>query len=438
MPHSGGGGSHGGGSHGGSHGSHHSGSSARRSHHYFPGSKRYRRHYHDGRDDEYFYSDVPPRKNSIFSIIVLLIFGFIFSGAFYISEGSSSPKKLSEHYSRPQTRVIDNIDVITDKNDLEAALAEYNDITGICPVVYTMYTDEINAGSGDLEAYAYDKYLEFFDDEQHYLIVYAIPADQRDAFLDRSLRVPDYKWEIMIGDETDNLYRESRFVTSLQSGLEAGKNPGEAIAISIRDLGQYDKDKLSTPFFLSKAFLVAAVIFGLFFLFPTLKMFINYMKEKKFDYEEVPLEYHDIPGSSAIGNGSYVNGAPQVANVAKASSIFVIIFLIPFIIIGISVFVSAIALLKTGGSSGMFMLFFSLIWNSSIILILIKVLTAFKQSGANILPKKTPEDEPERSYQAQKDPQYDYDPVYDNRWPSHDDCKADHYDDDDNSLKGFE
>ena len=35
--------------------------------------------------------------------------------------------------------------------------------------------------------------------------------------------------------------------------------------------------------------------------------------------------------------------------------------------------------------------------------------------------------------------QYEYHPVYDyNRFPSHDDCKADHYDDDDNSLKGYE
>ena len=437
MPHSGGGGSHGGGSHGGPHGSHggSGGSRARTSHTYFPGSKRYRKHYHNGRDDEYFYSDVPPRKNGLSGVILTLVMGIFFSGAILFTTGVKIPMKLHEKYDRPQTRVIDNIDIIDDTADLEAALEEYNDITGICPVVYTMYTEDDYPGYNQLVNYAYDRYCELFDDEQHYLIVYAIPKDQKEPFMEGTLNVPDYEWEIMVGDKTDALYNDSVFVPSVQSGLEAGKKPEEVFASSIRELGQYDKNKLSKPFSNIYAFIPALFVFGLFFLIPAVRMFITYLKERMFDYEEMPLDHSDESKSSTAGVGTSQNSSAM-----KFSSIFVLIFLIPFFCIGIGTLIRAVTGLTSGASQSMPLLFFALMWNTILCFAAFRIITSLKQSGASILPKKTPEEDDYRSVQENtSSQQYDYDPVYDyNRFPSHDDCKADHYDDDDNSLKGYE
>ena len=69
-------------------------------------------------------------------------------------------------------------DVIDNEADLEDVLEEFNDMTGICPVIYTVYTEEYDRRYADLESYAYDYYVDNWSDEQHYLIVYAIPEDQ--------------------------------------------------------------------------------------------------------------------------------------------------------------------------------------------------------------------------------------------------------------------
>ena len=427
MPHSGGGGSHGGGSHGGSHGGGSSG--PRRSNHYFPGSRRYRRHYYDGRPDTYFYSDGRPQKTSKGSIILVAIIGIFTAAIFCVPAINSKARKLDEKYARPATRVVDTIDIISNDDDLEDALEEYNDITGICPVVQTIYTEDYEASYVDLEAYAYDTYIHMFSDEQHYLIVYAIPKDQRDAYVDGDLSVPDYEWEIMIGDETDNLYNESLFIHRVQNGLEEGKNPGVVTAEVIRQLGETDKQKIARPALLNPSLIFPMLIVGLFFVFPIVLMVRNMKKEKEFEYEEVPLEENDIasaPYSRGDVYGTTIGNNSAIRKASTAGGIFALIFMIPFVLIGIGVLIGAIASLTKGEKqTGLFLLMFGGIWLTMSLFGVFSVIGNLKKANerSDTLPQKpSPMPAANDSYQS---------------WQSHENCKADH-EDDDNVRPGFE
>ena len=428
MPHSGGGGSHGGGSHGGSHGGGSSG--PRRSNHYFPGSRRYRRHYYDGRPDTYFYSDGRPQKTSKASIALVAVVGIFTAAIFCVPVMGNSARKLKEKYTRPATRIVDTIDIISNDAELEEALEEYNDITGVCPVVQTIYTEDYQMNYGDLESYAYDTYLQMFSDEQHYLIVYAIPKDQRDAYVAGSLSVPDYEWEAMIGDETDNLYNESLFIHRVQNGLEEGKNPGVVTAEVIRELGEADKQKIARPALLNPSLIIPLCIVGLFFVFPIIMMVRNMKKEKEFEYEEVPLDEKDIASSNFSRGDIYGTTIPGTgAAAADAAStvggVFALIFMVPFVLIGIGVLIGGIVSLTKGESqSGMFLVLFGGIWLIMSLAGVFGVIGKMKQS------KQKNDYIPPRSTQPVQDDSYQ-------SWQSHENCQADH-EDDDNVRPGFE
>lgn len=359
MPHSGGGGSHGGGSHGGSHG----GSSSRTSHTYFPGARRYRRHYTDGRPDEYFYTNGRPQKVTISGIAFLGVFGVIFTSLMGIGLGSTVPKKLHEKYDRPDTRVYDTAGVIADEDELEEVLEEYNDTTGICPVIYTIYTEDYQSGYGNLEDYAYDKYVSSYSDEQHYLVVYAIPEDQVEPFLTREIEVPDFEFEVMMGDETDPIMTESierSFVRNVQSNLDNGCEVGETFTETFKVVEKACDKAINSPFKISAFF--PLIIVAAFFIIPIILMFRQYFKDKNMEFEEVPLsdedaKYSGFPGADPAY--SIADNKTAVKAVTAVSAVFVGFF----VLIGVSIMIGGIVSLVSGEAMGMFMIGFGLLWS---------------------------------------------------------------------------
>ena len=172
MPHSSGGGSHGGGSHGGSHG----GSSGPHiSTHYFAGARRYRKHHISTGRDEYIYASSKPQKAGLGSVIFMSIFSAIFLGGTGMAVLGNLPGKLKTHYLDTPA-VHDSIDVIADDDALTGTLCEYQELTGICPVIYTTYHEEWKSDYEDLESYSYYMYTSNFKDEAHFVIVYSIPV----------------------------------------------------------------------------------------------------------------------------------------------------------------------------------------------------------------------------------------------------------------------
>ena len=191
MPHSSGGGSSSGGSHGGSHGGRSTGS--RVSRHYVEGATRYRYTNRRGKSSYYYVTGEPEKTPFVFlfiSILILLAFIFILRNAM-IDQILFYPEKLDTAGYSSGVTVSDRTGLM-DTALLEDSMQEFLDATGVSPAVEFVYTDDV---SGDLESYAYSRYVTLFDDERHWLIEISLPRGFRDAVR------PKWRWEGMIGDE---------------------------------------------------------------------------------------------------------------------------------------------------------------------------------------------------------------------------------------------
>lgn len=382
MPHHSGGGSHGGGSHGGSHGSH--GSSHRVSHHYFHGARRYRRVNRDG-SEEYIYSDVRPAKTNLFGIVFLSIFGVIFTSLFGIGMSSSVPHRLKEGYRAPSHFVYDNIDVIDNDEELEDVIGQFYELTGICPVFYTEYQDSLTDFES-VEDYAMYKYLDEFDDEQHFVIVYTIPANQAELLESGEIKVADFIWEAIQGDETDPIITGSSFrlfADDAQDELEEGTDPGTAFAIAFEGMTSRAKQQLS-PMSLSRItgyFPIILVV--LFFAFPLIVMIRSYIKDKGATIEEVPLSEEDEKMRATLPSGGAAYGTPyaelQNSGALKIVMVISVLFIVPFILAGVGMIAGGAATLSSKDPTGPFLLIFGIVWTLISLGIMVSLISTFRK-----------------------------------------------------------
>lgn len=369
MPHSSGGGSHGGGTHGG--GSHGGSSGNHISHHYFPGSRRYRKH-RPGYPDEYIYASSKPQKPSIFVLILMvLIGGFIGYGTFS-SVADEMAVKLKPVYDTPDTHIEDNIGVIENYDDLEEALTDFEDITGICPVIYTVYNEDWQDGYADLESYAFSTYVDNYEDEQHFVIVYSIPADQAEDFISGDLEVPDFSWEAIQGDETDPILTEGmfrHFSKVFHNNLEDGVRPGQAFqeAFEVITRNADETLNLKSPMSVISMVLkcmpfIAVVGFFALAFFLVIRTFI---RDKDVEYEEVPIDL-EAERASLTGAGASAEQTETVRKIGKIAAPIImvvsVLFLVPFILIGILILIAGIGMLSTNGPEAGFMIVFGIVW----------------------------------------------------------------------------
>ena len=373
MPHSSGGGSHGGGSHGGSHG----GSSNHVSTHYFAGSRRYRRYNRRTGKEEYVYAERMPQKTGIGSFIVIGAMAIMFITAFFSGVKDDIPQKLGAHYT-DLPAVYDNIDVINDDDALKETLESYQELTGICPVIYTVFDDVWNYSYADLESYTFDAYVSSFSDEEHFVIVYSISKEDRELMNEWDMYIPDYAWEAVQGDYTDPILTENvfrSFADTVQEALERGSDPGIAFDEGFKYLSKDAGNKLS-PFSISRVLtlgrvffplVIIAAFFGLF-LFTMIK---SYIRDKDVVYYEVPLDEADrITGSGSAKDifDSYrrnheAGRSTAAPKAAKAGLIISMIFITPFVLSGLGMIISAVFMMRNVDTgTGGFMLIFGSIW----------------------------------------------------------------------------
>lgn len=394
MPHSSGGGSHGGGFHGGSHGS---SSSNHVSTHYYPGARRYRRVYRDGRKtEEYVYASSKPSKTGIGMIIFIAIFGAVFMGLTFISIKDDTPKRLSPKYS-DDPAIHDDIGVIGNEEGLLTEMKKFHETTRICPVIYTVTNEKwLGEPYGNLKDYTMSVYTGNFSDEQHFVIVYSVPESQIKNSQGKFIKVPDYSWEAVQGNETDPVITKSfmrRFGNAVQDDLEAGKGVDEAFISGFKKANS--QAEVVKPFSakwiagnLSNLFPLLFV--GGFFFIPLFFMIRSYRRDKNVDYEEVPLEAGDtatatdltgIPGGAYRSRSvSYSVADPDTPKIVKIISI---VFITPFVLIGLGTIISGIAMFRANPSNpgGIFSLVFGLIWTFISLFILIKVLIGFNKAA---------------------------------------------------------
>lgn len=300
MAHRSGGGSHHGGSHHHSSSSHHGGtgrSGPRRSRSYFSGARRYR--YLDRRGNERFiYMDSTPQKTSVFGFITSLLFLIPFLGigigTAVTAIGDMMPQKpLDKSYVSPDTHIYDVAGVMYDESDLEKALSRFEKKSGICPVVLTVDDEYWIRDYYQLDDFAYDYYVQTFDDEQHFLVVYSQPegtADKDDV---------NWAWESIQGDETDPIITDrnaQKFEKKLQKCLENEElSIEEAMTEAFEDASEYMPD---THFniFRGGEMVSFSLLWNVIVLF-TLYVIISSYRKSRIEYTEVPLENGMIPGN---------------------------------------------------------------------------------------------------------------------------------------------
>ena len=369
MPHGGGGGSAGGGFHGGSHGG--SGSRSNTiSHTYFPGAKRYRYRKGNGQYD-YVYMRHAPGKAEIITIVITFcaVIGLLgFSLVAIMLSDKIAPEKLKGSYVSPDSH-IEGYEYLDNTEDLEEALEDFEDLTGVCPVVYAVYNDDWEDYK-DLEDYAYDLYVDNYDDEEHFMIVYSI--DPEDA--------GDWYWESMIGDDTDDILTDSKvekFGKALQKKLASGTEPGLALTETFEDSLDYimaapaDSGDKGVPPVMIFVIIIFIAAMGL-----TLVQYTR--KYERVDENGNPIEDTDEPvikEYTPLANPKQQKSAGAIAIAAVA------IFFVPFIMVGIKLLTQGIDELTSGSSKLPVVLIMGVIWNMVIVIGIVSVIKRIRKAN---------------------------------------------------------
>ena len=407
MPHSSGGGSHGGGFHGG--GSHGGSGGNRVSRYYFTGARRYIRHHRRTGEDEYVYATSRPQRANLFSIIIIVVVGLVF----LIGIGSGTRPELPKALNGPfydEPAVHDDIDMIDDDEALANTLKDYYGLTGICPVIYTVYDETWKNSYADLESYAFSTYVDNFTDEQHFVIVYSVPQNQAPLVKEGKLDIPDYSWEAIQGDDTDLILTEGmfrRFGKLVQNDLESGADPGTAFDKAFQ-FAIKDAESVLKPFSFSRVIKTIRSLIPLLlvggFIVPMLILSIKqYIRDRDVEYEEVPLEvsettsYSDVSNISGGPSGGYAQSSEysgswtKGAKTASIAGVIVgMVFVTPFVLSGLGMIIGGIVMLANGDKNGGgFMLIFGIMWTLISTFILVSMIVTFFKVRATKM-KETP------------------------------------------------
>lgn len=115
----------------------------------------------------------PMNKTSfIFSIIFLLIF---LSGPVSMMIEALKPiEKIEPLPEYENVHIQDNASIFNDTTTVESSLKSFENVTGICPYIITVYDCEWNQKYEGLSIYADYLYNKTFSDDQHFLLVCSI------------------------------------------------------------------------------------------------------------------------------------------------------------------------------------------------------------------------------------------------------------------------
>ena len=332
MPHSSGGGSHSGGHHSSSHHSsyhsyHSSGSSSyhssstptsKKSTTYFEGSKKYV--YYVNKQPEYVYAnyDIKPnngceKRLAIGCLSTIWAWFVLITVLLVTLTGRHAPKKLLTTYNT-EIVIQDDANVIPDRLAVEDAFKRFFDETGITPAVKTLTQEEWeetctkyeNLGTYNLlEKYAFDWYVDHFEDEKHWLIVYRPDNDLSDGF-------DDWRWEGMQGDDTDPILssRETDLFNKTFQKCLLQRNQysvGEALITAFDTLTPVAMKRYIPGFSIVIA-IIAGGFFSLMFLPPIFLLLADSKRNKKYKTAvECPEGFTDQE-TCPFCQGVYVKG----------------------------------------------------------------------------------------------------------------------------------
>lgn len=380
-----------------------------------------------------------PQKTSISSIIIIIVTALIFLGTFGFSSFKNFPRKLPAHYM-DVPEVHDDINVIHAKDQLEDILKQYQEKTGICTHIYTVYHEKWINTYSDPSDYCMNVYTSNFHDEEHFVIIFSIPFKDAECY-DNSNRdkhyVPDFVWEAVQGDDTDPILTEEMFTTFrklLQKELEGYVNPGDAFThafqFAMRDAdSKLGGGALTFLIQILKNGFPLILIIGFFALFLVL-MIKQYNKDKNIEYTQVPLD--EKYRSSQSGPAGQIASATGTGKPTKALKVLYAVIMIPFLFVGFGMIMAGITSVNDG-ENGIFFILFGAAWT---IILFSAIVKSFFKKGKNKDNDPITAGYPKTESPKTVYPKPEFDPVFLN------DSKSDIEDDDEDykrmKRQGFE
>lgn len=179
-----------------------------------------------------FYSDTPPKRrkmSEIISVMAMVLISVIVIGCMLIA--SSFPKMLDGEYCKATGKYYtDGAGIVKEELVFNAAMREFYKQTGIEPYLYTLTEEQFPSSvygalnKNSLEDFAYDKYINLFSDEGHYMIYFAVANDGTELWLE------------MAGTDTTSLLDDDvfeLFQANMQRKLYDAEDKSLAIAAAM-------------------------------------------------------------------------------------------------------------------------------------------------------------------------------------------------------------
>ncbi len=169
-------------------------------------------------------------RTIMLSVPLILLTVLLFA---YIGNSVVIPRKAIVHTEEFPFVVQDGVNVLGEGSELKEAVQSFRKKTGVVPAVYTVHNEEWNENYTSLENFALDIYMQNFQDEVHWVIVYSEPESPKKEFT-------DWYWEGIIGDDTANAVPQiyiDDFNENFQKNLLAnGDNVDLALADALNEL----------------------------------------------------------------------------------------------------------------------------------------------------------------------------------------------------------
>lgn len=211
----------------------------------FPGATRFYYIGAYGRPYYFYYSGTPRRQNPIIKIIPLVFISLFIAFAFGIILSNFFPQKLKDsECAKTGVYLIDDANIVSDENYFNNAVNGFLEETGIETTLLTLTESNFPKAYGSLdkyslEDYAYDTYLNIFNDEGHYLIVFALYDNG------------EYLWLDMTGDIASNLIDDDAFKvfqSYMIKNLDGAQDKGVVIANALTEMQKVVFEKTSSDY----------------------------------------------------------------------------------------------------------------------------------------------------------------------------------------------
>ena len=174
-------------------------------------------------------------KTTLGSVIAVGIVVIALTGGICFAVRPKTAQKLETVY--PAAVVSDEAGIMDNEQALATTLEEYHDLTGICPVVMTVYDEDWEAYYDDLQKYTLKQYADNYNDYYHFVVVCSVSEN---GTMVEAINGPDTNSFI-----TDSMLNS--FTARIRNDIKKGTAPADAVNNAFRYMLE-DADSRLHPF----------------------------------------------------------------------------------------------------------------------------------------------------------------------------------------------